>query len=784
MRKTFLILSAIALVGVASCQKPENQNPDYNAETKEVLTQFVLNVSTGENPQTKMSAENVQRNGNFLGMQDAKMFVYNSGNAAAANRCVTNPGTGFLKLFDLGTLYAEGAVDNANNKTNRIMQLSIPTGSDAVLFYGKAINSNQDANAKTRGKTIAHWGETPASTKFDIARRIGTNEDVENYDATARLMIYIVNTIIDAHVDQQTESQSFAGYSGLPALAWKDLGHQYERNLLNIPKTLITGYTQDTPPQAIFADEAAAAAYSSLRTDLKEYPNYVALYPMEEVLGRLYYLFTHFESANHGTTTETITEKYRAGSSKAILNMAQSVALQFNRAMAETPGNRNDANAKRLSMQIVTVMQNYFIKDDAGNWNYKDVDNLRTNFDSTLWNTKFEGAKDINNYPQAFHIPEGAAQLAYTHVALDSNFQPTDVEANIEVPADHFYYLHPNNALVYKPLGEKTFDPKKYVYPAELYYYVNSGIRVTDEEVSSSDYPNGVNSWNTGTVGEVNKWTAGNWLNNGQVTSSTRGVAIRDNIQYAVAMLQTQVAWGTTSTGDGVVPITSLEDNRAAHTSDGDRTIPLNEANFELHGILIGGVHPTYNWQFIPRDGGTEQSITNTVYGKFDGVIYDDDIVSSAVPTTSPTYTLVYDNYDWTGTQRNVYVTLEFVNNGDAFWGKDNIIPAGGTFYLIGELKPDAGQTNGNSSTRINWDKLNEYNQVPPIYLTGDNKGLSQRVDRVFIQNVMTKVTFRIGKNSLKNAYYAIPDLKAAQMSLGLSVDISWQDGYTYDIEF
>lgn len=784
MRKTFLILSALALVGFASCQKPENQNPDYNAETKEVLTQFVLNVSTGENPQTKMSAENVQRNGNFLGMQEAKMFVYESGNATAANRCVTDPSTGFLKMFDLGTLYAEGAVDNANNKTNRIMQLSIPTGSDAVLFYGKAINSNQDANGKTRGKTIAHWGETPASTKFDIARRIGTEQDVNDYDATARLMIYIINTIIDANVDQQTESQSFAGYNGLPALEWKDLGHQYERNLLNIPKTLVTGYTE-SPVAPIFANEAAAAAYSTLRDDLKEYPNYRALYPMEEVLGRLYYLFTSFRTDATGTTTEVVTERYRAGSSKAILNMAQSVALQFNRAMSETPGNRNDANAKRLSMQIVTVMQNYFIKDEAGNWNYKDVDNLRTNFDDALWNSQFEGAKEINNYPQAFHIPEGAAQLAFSHTGIaDPNNTPEDPDDDINVGEDHFYYLHPNHALVSKPLGQKFFDPKKYVFPAELYYYVNSGIRVTDNEVNSSDYPNGVSSWNTGNVGEVNKWTAGSWLNNGQVTSSTRGVAIRDNIQYAVAMLQTQVAWGTTSVENGVVPVSELEDNRAAHTSDDNRVIPINDANFELHGILIGGVHPTYDWQFIPRDGGTEESITHTVYGKFDGVIYDDAIVSAAVPTTAPTYTLVYDNYDWTGTQRNVYVTLEFVNNGDAFWGKDNIIPSGGTFYLIGELKPDAGQTLGNSSKRINWNKLNEYNQVPPIYLAGDNKGLSQCIDRVFIQNVMTKVTFRIGKTSLQNAYYAIPDLKAAQMSLGLSVDISWQDGYEYDIEF
>lgn len=601
-------------------------------------------------------------------------------------------------------------------------------------------------------------------------------------------MIYIINAIIDANVDEQTESQSYAGYYGLPALAWKELGHQYERNLLNIPKTLISGYTTGDNPTPVFVDEAANNAYNNLRVDLKDFPNYRALYPMEEVLGRLYYLFTNFGSTDAGTTAEVITEKYRAGSSNAILNMAQSVALQFNRSMSETPGSREDANAKRLSMQIVTVMQKYFVKDDAGNWNYKDVDNLRTNFDSALWASQFEGAKEINNYPQAFHIPEGAAQLAYTHVNLtkDTNgdYVPAGENDNVIISAEHFYYLHPNNALVSKPLGSKTFDPKKYVYPAELYYYVNSGIRVTDKEVSSSDYPNGVSGWNTGVVGDANKWTAGSWVNNGQVSSSTRGVAVRDNIQYAVALLQTEVAWGTTPVDNGVVPVTELLDNRAAHTSDGNRSIPIAEANFNLHGILIGGVHPTYDWQFLPRDGQGGQSITNTVYGEFDGVIYDDAIVSAAVPTTAPTYTLVYDNYDWTGTQRNVYVTLEFVNNGDAFWGKDNIIPSGGTFYLIGELKPDAGATLGNSSKRINWDKLNEYNQVPPIYLTGDNKGLSQRIDRVFIQNVMTKVTFRIGRNSLQNAYYAIPDLKAAQMSLGLSVDISWQDGYEYDIEF
>ena len=199
-------------------------------------------------------------------------------------------------------------------------------------------------------------------------------------------------------------------------------------------------------------------------------------------------------------------------------------------------------------------------------------------------------------------------------------------------------------------------------------------------------------------------------------------------------------------------------------------------------------MNPRYDWQFLPIDGtGKVDS-----YGIFDGVIYDDVIVSSTFPTpaNSETYTLVYDNYDWTGTQRDVYVTLEFVNHGDPFWGKDNIIPKEGTFYLVGQLKADGSNAATISDWTAKWTAFNKYAQMPPVYLTGETLpdgaayGKSKKVARVFMQNVMTSATFRIGKNSLQKAFYAIPDLKSAQMSLGLSVDISWQDGYQYDLEF
>jgi hypothetical protein len=45
----------------------------------------------------------------------------------------------------------------------------------------------------------------------------------------------------------------------------------------------------------------------------------------------------------------------------------------------------------------------------------------------------------------------------------------------------------------------------------------------------------------------------------------------------------------------------------------------------------------------------------------------------------------------------------------------------------------------------------------------------------------MTSATFVIGKNSLQHALVAVPDLRSSQISLGLSVDLKWQNGLNFD---
>ena len=55
-------------------------------------------------------------------------------------------------------------------------------------------------------------------------------------------------------------------------------------------------------------------------------------------------------------------------------------------------------------------------------------------------------------------------------------------------------------------------------------------------------------------------------------------------------------------------------------------------------------------------------------------------------------YTLLWDNWDQSlkgSKQRDVYVAVEFKNNSKNFFGENNLIRNGATFYIVGKLDPD-----------------------------------------------------------------------------------------------
>lgn len=238
--------------------------------------------------------------------------------------------------------------------------------------------------------------------------------------------------------------------------------------------------------------------------------------------------------------------------------------------------------------------------------------------------------------------------------------------------------------------------------------------------------------------------------------------------------------------------MTVLLDNRNSLSGgkEADQSLSISDTQHPIAftGVLVGGVNPRYNWQFLRKYStyvSTEQPMDFT---KFDGVIYDDQLPSTLVPTPTgkENYTLVYDNYNSSESadkQNDVYIALEFQNvSGLAFWGRDNLIPDRGKFYLVAKIE--------NTPERQASIKWPTDHQIPPVYgVTGDTEaipegkkaGESKQIPRVFIQDFMTTATFKLSQDALKKAYYTMPDLRTSNMSLGLSVDLQWERGYVVD---
>ena len=258
---------------------------------------------------------------------------------------------------------------------------------------------------------------------------------------------------------------------------------------------------------------------------------------------------------------------------------------------------------------------------------------------------------------------------------------------------------------------------------------------------------------------------------NGHVKSTSRAVAMAQNINYGTALLKTTVSYGAATLQDNNAAI-QLE---RAHATEANKTISVTTSSdrFQLVGILVGGQEATMGWNYVAKAASPT----------WDYVIYDSQIPSGNIPAytgstptpSQPVYTLVWDNYNRALTnneQQKVYVALEFVNNSatESFWGEKNLVRAGGRFYLIGALDPTDA-----SLTPVTWPAATEY-ALPPY----NADGTTIQAQRVFIQDYMTTANFVINETSLQHAYVTVPDLRSTQISLGLSVDLNWRAGLDF----
>ena len=775
---------AIALLstGITACSDDNltqevTPSPGYNPKTGEVTADFVFNVSTGTNGSTRMSSDAVQASINtttgelFRGIEDATMFAFKVKNSDGSLKdgwhisYAPDP-TPSVKKFDLGTVMGKGTIVPAGDGTTapqsrRVVEVNLPTETNTLLFYGKAIKGN--SSDKEQGSSEMSVDETGNMNNifFRLNKIIPAGSDLQTeFLQTQRLIAAVLTKIVrtsytlpaDATVDGRTAKAN-------TTYRWSDYVTIVRNDPTNKP-SVIDDITRNTNDPVI--PQGGTAGPMSM---------------LGEILADTYVTFNKIY--NQGGHSEL-----RAGAGPDISRMMSDLYTVLAHVKDAEPTSLEETIAKRLAGEICGNINYCF--GTTGTWESNSRLIEFVGFTS-VQTSKIGNDKKLTDFPKdRFNLPYGATILQFIYNST----------SDVNAPEYAYQGAVPTYAMGGSTGSTSSFNPENWCYPPELMYFGNSPIRVTDLTKGTNEYPDGTTNWTNSTNTRWNGWT-----DNGHVLSTTRSVAMRDCINYGNALLKMNVKYGTNT----------LEDNNhqiqyeRTGANENDNIIDVTQGGFEVTGIAIGGQNRSVGWNFIPRlDPTVDGSATAPQFGC---MVYDSALPSNLIPNatgaaggtpSADNYTLLWDNYDtdlYGQSQRTVYVALEFKNNtGKDFWGMNNLIRKGGTFYITAKLDPDAilvtdktaDEIKADKSLGITWPSTYE---MPPYYTkeqaaakndnTLDSKTIKER--RVFMQDYVTEATFVLQKNSLKYALIAVPDLRSTQISLGLSVDLNWNKGLKFD---
>ncbi|MDT3366829.1 MAG: hypothetical protein LIQ26_06110, partial [Bacteroidota bacterium] len=606
----------------------------------------------------------------------------------------------------------------------RITELALPNEFNTLMFYGKAPKSGENADF-AQGK-ITYLGDVTNNNATDLTQydfelnRIvevngsGYNDKYRQYgDLILAALNYITSSELNA------ESVTFEGNNYPTTLKWTEF-------------VTISNAGVITPATK---DPSDGTPMCSIGEILGESLATLATIPDGEV---------------------------RAGSGPALARTMGDLLVVMNNIHSYSPNTLYEAKAKALADKIKTRIESCF-EGTAPTLTWKVVSDVKsaTGYTGNTSDVIRKGATGsaLDEYPMiAFNLPAGCSQVAVATTAS------TDTNGQVTTPRT-ITWSYLANVQVFSTAGSTSCY--NVYYPAELCYWGNSPIRVTNEMVLESEYPQGVANWDADA-----SWTSKNWTKNSHVVSTTRSVAMQYNINYGTALLKSSVGYSVATLEDNNHAIQVSKNPALGPSDEPNAQIAVTSSTFKLMGILVGGVPTTVGWNFLPADGST-----------FSQCIYDKAIASEEIPASgqgTDNYTLVWDNWNETKRgqkQNDVYICLEFENNsGRDFWGQHNIIRNGGIFYIIGKLDPDANLSTADRSEGVTW-PTDGLQCLPPFTNTGET--LKER--RVFMQDFMTAVQFKIGQYSLQKAYSTVPDLRSTQISLGLSVDLKWETGMVFN---
>ena len=784
-KKLHLTIWLAALLALVSCQRETvTPNPTFDPTNNTVLAKFVFNVSTASGPETKMTADAVQYDGTFRGMDEVHMLAYNIDYGDHIYKSGVSPA---LKDFNLGTMIGSASGESAS----RTVELALPLNTNVITLYGKATKTPGADDAE--GIVDLTWSpatalsQTPDKILFKLKDRL---QDTVAFNQFSTLVGTMLTGFFRTGLILETTADGFKTEVDNRYSFWYPVDSTSNTFATRTDSTKTKYGGTGTPVAANNAVRVVNGATYTFHTGSKLWREYgrqfarnagyisegeeATMKPLEEVLGQAYAEFCTIKTKNQGTEKEL-----RAGSSGALIRTIADLAMVIDKVKSATPTSYEEEIAILMAEELQKRILRYFdaptTTSGTRNWsalNFKtwkgendpyDMSHMVDLYTPYTTATHFPKITDAyfdetTGFPINLNLPQGAAVLDVTTTTYNSKDYET------------FSYMKKIPAY-----GMGSTDYKmpiiNYRYPPELMYFANSPIRVSTKS-DNVTFPATLPAWDAS-----ESWPSSTWSAPGaQVQSTTRSVALVKHVNYGNALLQTKVKYQS--------GIDGLHDNNSIlHPGEDDNVIPFNTGDaLQITGIMIGGQPDFVGWNYIQVPDSVLSNLYTGKTNLLDKLIYDKQINPIPVPASGETgimYTLCWDNYDYTkeaDAQGEVYVALELVNNtGRDFWGELNLIRRGGTFYLVGKLDPHSSTSGEVTGVPTTLARSNYY--YPPF----DANGNTIDAPRVFMQDYATTATLMLGQNSLRHAYVTVPDLRGSQVSLGLTVDLSWSGGLNFN---
>lgn len=339
----------------------------------------------------------------------------------------------------------------------------------------------------------------------------------------------------------------------------------------------------------------------------------------------------------------------------------------------------------------------------------------------TPTSTMVDLKQEYQNFPNDIHLPMGAARIEWD-----------DTQKKFFVPDVQAYG---------KQLDIASMND--YCYPMNLQYQVLSDILASDTEVAMPAIEGG------STLSEQWQELIDDLYSGAStmVEKNTKSVAMKQQVNYAVGKLALK---------------TRIASSDNMYDAKGKLVNVTN--GFTLKGYIIGGQREV-DYNFQPVAGSKEYAI------------YDTGL--NGGPQEVKRHVFTKENFVLglgTSADKDIQVALELVNNGDDFQGADGVIVHGATFYLVANLIPKEGQNYTSGSI----DQVFSRDKATTVALTieggypdtdGDGKPETGK-DEYGRPNPL---------KGLATATYGLPNLEIPKPTVGLSVNLSWEDGLWYE---